>query len=181
VLERAGVPVGVVTAITAVEQLECRVVGRSDHAGACPMDMRLDAMLGAAEMTLTAEEAARRLGPPAVATVGRVDARPGAANIVAGEVRFTLDARHPDLVQHQRLVAALLESFAATAARRGLDFQSQRLLYQPSTPCSPELVETVRDAAAALGLPCLEMVSGAGHDTQVDIARGHGKRRRAPD
>ncbi|MBJ7601540.1 MAG: Zn-dependent hydrolase [Candidatus Nephthysia bennettiae] len=167
VLERAGVPVGAVTAITAVEQLECVVSGRADHAGGCPMDARLDAMLGAAEMTLAAAEEARRLGPPAVATVGRMEVRPGAPNIVAGEVRFTLDARHPELGRHQAYVRSLCDSFAALAVRRGLGFQTRRLLYQPPTASSPELVETVHAAAAALGLPVLDVVSGAGHDTQV--------------
>jgi allantoate deiminase len=167
VLERAGAPVGVVSAITAIEQLECRVAGRADHAGGCPMDVRLDAMLGAAEMTLAAAEEANRLGPPAVATVGRIQARPGAPNIVPGEVTFTLDARHSDLAQHEAFVRALRGSFAATAARRGLGFEAGRLLYQPPTACSPELVQTVEAAAAALDLPCLRMVSGAGHDTQV--------------
>jgi allantoate deiminase len=167
VLERAAVPVGAVTAITAIEQLECRVAGRADHAGGCPMDARLDAMLGAAEMTLAAADEARRLGPPAVATVGRLEARPGAPNIVAGEVLFTLDVRHPDLARHQAFVHTLKESFATRAASRGLGFETRRLLYQPPTSSSPELVETVKAAATALGLPCLEVVSGAGHDTQV--------------
>jgi allantoate deiminase len=167
VLERARVPVGVVTAITAIEQLECRVTGRADHAGGTPMDARLDAVLGAAEMALAAAEEARRQGAPAVATVGRIEASPGAPNIVAGEVRFTLDARHPDPARHQAYVSALLESFARLAARRGLGLETARLLYQPPTTSSPELVETVRAAATALGLPFLDMVSGAGHDTQV--------------
>jgi allantoate deiminase len=167
VLERARVPVGAVTAITAIEQLECRVTGRADHAGGCPMDARLDAMLGAAEMALAAAEEARRQGPPAVATVGRIEARPGAPNIVAGEVRFTLDARHPDAARHQAYVSALLDSFSTLATRRGLGLETTRLLYQPPTSSSPELVETVKAGANALGLPFLEMVSGAGHDAQV--------------
>jgi allantoate deiminase len=175
VLERAGVPVGVVTAITAVEQLECLVRGRADHAGGCPMDARLDALLGAAEMTLAAAEEARRLGPPAVATVGRMEVRPGAPNIVAGEVRFTLDARHPELARHQAYVRSLLDSFAAVADRRGLGLETRRLLYQPPTASSPELAQTVRDAAAALDLPVLDVVSGAGHDTQV-LARADVRR-----
>ena len=131
------------------------------------MDARLDAVLGASEMALAAAEEARRQGAPAVATVGRIEASPGAPNIVAGEVRFTLDARHPDQARHEAYVSALLESFATLAAGRGLGLETTRLLYQPPTTSSPELVETVRAAATAQGLPFLDMVSGAGHDTQV--------------
>jgi allantoate deiminase len=167
VLEGEGVPVAAVTAITAIEQLECRLTGRADHAGGCPMDSRLDPVLGMAEMALAAADAARRLGPPAVATVGRVEAHPGAPNIVAAQVVFTLDARHPDPATHEQFTGSLVQSFADIAGRRGLGFEARRLLYQPPTACSPELVATVKSAAAALHLPCLEMVSGAGHDTQV--------------
>jgi allantoate deiminase len=131
------------------------------------MDARLDPVLGAAEMTLAAADAALELGAPAVATVGRIEAQPGAPNIVAGEVVFTLDARHPDLARHQAFVSSLLDSFALLAARRGLGFEARRLLYQPPTTCPPELVEAVTAAAGALGIPCLQMISGAGHDTQV--------------
>jgi allantoate deiminase len=167
VLEREGVPVAAVSAITAIEQLECRLTGRADHAGGCPMDSRLDPVLGMAEMALAAADAARRLGPPAVATVGRVEAYPGAPNIVAAQVVFTLDARHPDPATHEQFVGSLVQSFADIAGGRGLGFEARRLLYQPPTACSPELVATVKSAAAALHLPCPEMVSGAGHDTQV--------------
>jgi allantoate deiminase len=118
-------------------------------------------------MALGAADAARRLGPPAVATVGRVETHPGAPNIVAAQVVFTLDVRHPDPAVHEQFAGSLVQSFADIAGGRGLGFEARRLLYQPPTACSPELVQTVRAAAASLQLPCLEMVSGAGHDTQV--------------
>jgi allantoate deiminase len=167
VLERERVPVAAVSAITGIEQLECRIAGRADHAGGCPMDARLDPVVALAEMVLAATEAARRLGPPAVATVGYVRALPGAPNIVAAEVVFTLDVRHPDLARHDAFVRSIRDSFEDIAARRGLSFRARRLLYQAPTNCSSELVETIEAAAAKLGLPCRQMVSGAGHDTQV--------------
>jgi allantoate deiminase len=167
VLERERVPVAAVTAITAIEQLECEIGGRADHAGGCPMDGRLDPVVALAEMVLAATEIARQLGPPAVATVGHVRAQPGAPNIVAAEVVFTLDARYPDLAGHEAYVRSIRDSFADIAARRGLSFRARRLLYQPPTTCSTELVETIEAAAGELGLPFREMVSGAGHDTQV--------------
>jgi allantoate deiminase len=172
VLERERVPVAAVTAITAIEQLECQIGGRADHAGSCPMDGRLDPVVALAEMVLAATEAATRLGPPAVATVGQVRALPGAPNIVAAEVNFTLDARYPELARHEAYVRSIRESFADIAARRGLSFRARRLLYQPPASCSTELVDTIEAAAAELGLPCRQMVSGAGHDAQVMIRAG---------
>jgi allantoate deiminase len=167
VLERAGIPVGAVTAITAIEQLEWRVVGRADHAGGFPMDARLDPMVAVAEMVSAATRAALELGAPAVATIGRILARPGSPNIVAAEVTFTLDARYPDPAGHERYLASLCQSFEAIARERGLDCHRARLAYQPPAQSSPEVVEAIRNAAAALGIPCMDMVSGAGHDTQV--------------
>jgi allantoate deiminase len=167
VLERDAIPVGAVTAITAIEQLECEVTGRADHAGGCPMDARRDPMLGVAEMILAATEAATELGAPAVATIGRIRARPGSPNIVAANVTFTLDARYPDPAVHERFVSSISETFASIAERHGLGYRQTRILYQPSTICSPELVQTIKSASADLGIQCMELVSGAGHDTQV--------------
>jgi allantoate deiminase len=136
------------------------------------MDARLDPVLGVAEMVQAATRAAQELGPPAVATIGRIRTMPGSPNIVAAEATFTLDARYPDLARHESFVASIQESFDAIAARRGLGLDRKRLLYQPPTMSSPELVETIIAAAGDLGLGCLEMVSGAGHDTQVMARAG---------
>jgi allantoate deiminase len=156
-----------VTAITAIEQLECEITGRADHAGGCPMDARLDPMLAFAEMVLAATSEARRLGPPAVATVGGVRAFPGAPNTVAARVVFTLDVRYPELERHRAYVKSVREAFEALAGRHGLGLEIRRLLYQPPVTCSAALVETIQETAARLGIPCRQMVSGAGHDTQV--------------
>jgi allantoate deiminase len=123
-------------------------------------------------MVLAATRAAQELGSPAVATIGRINARPGSPNIVAADATFTLDARYPDLARHERFVGSIQESFGGIAAGRGLRFGHKRLLYQPPTMSSPELVETIKAAAGDLGLGWLEMVSGAGHDTQVMARAG---------
>jgi allantoate deiminase len=174
-LEREGVAVGVVVAITAIEQLEFEVKGRADHAGGFPMDLRRDPMIGAAEMVMSATHAALKLGKPAVATVGRIRARPGSPNIVAADVTFTVDARYPDQARHEQFVAAIADSFNAIAHRNGLELSHKRLLYQPATQSTQELVATIKNAAAELGYPCREMVSGAGHDTQVLARAGVGR------
>jgi allantoate deiminase len=175
VLEKEGVPVAAVTAITAIEQLEFRIHGRADHAGGFPMDLRRDPMPAVAEMILSATRTALDLGKPAVLTVGRISARPGSPNIVAADVTFTIDARYPDQAVHEKLVASVSESFGSIAARLGLEMAQKRLLYQPATPCTPDVVEVIKRAAADNGYPCREMVSGAGHDTQV-LARAGVKR-----
>jgi allantoate deiminase len=171
-LEQKRIPVGVVEAITAIEQVECTVQGRADHAGGCPMDARLDPMIAVAQMVLEVTRLAKELGPPAVATVGRIVAEPGSPNIVAAEVRFTIDARYPDAGKHEQLMAHIGEACRAIAAAHGLGLRMARLTFQPPTASSPDLVRVISEAAGDLGLPHLTMVSGAGHDTQVLARRG---------
>jgi len=172
VLEREGIPVGVVTAITGLEEVECLVEGRADHAGGCPMDARLDPMIAAAGMILEITQLANELGPPAVATVGRIGARPGAPNIVAAEVRFTIDARSPDPEEQPRFMPRLIEACRVIAEAHGVRLRIERLAHQPPTLSTPQLVATISAAAADLAIPCRAMVSGAGHDTQVLARRG---------
>lgn len=167
VLEREGIPVGVVTAITGLEEIACVVVGRADHAGGCPMDARLDPMIAAARMILEITRLANELGPPAVATVGQIAALPGSPNIVAAEVRFTIDARSPDPEEQPRFMPRLIEACRVIAEAHGVRLRFERLAYQPPMPSTPELVALIAAAAADLAIPCREMVSGAGHDTQV--------------
>src|SRR4029077_17414768 len=93
-LEAEGLPLGVVTAINGATRLEVVVDGVAGHAGATPMSLRRDALTAAAEMTLAIEERARR-EPDLVATVGRLEAGPGAANVIPGHAQFSIDIRAP--------------------------------------------------------------------------------------
>ncbi len=167
VLEDGHLPVGIVEAITALEEFECTVVGRADHAGGFPMDARRDPIIPTAEMVLEITRLARELGPPAVATIGRISAAPGAPNIVAATIRFTIDVRYPDPVAHRHLVERIQEACQTIAARHSVGFNMEQLASQPPTQSSPELIALMCRAADDLELPYLKMVSGAGHDTQV--------------
>ncbi len=167
VLESRGVAVGIVEAITTLEEFECTLEGRADHAGGFPMDARRDPMIAAAEMILAITRLARTIGPPAVATIGRIVAEPGAPNIVAATVRFTIDVRYPDPAAHRRLVEEIEDACRTSAERHDVGLCMERLAFQPPTASSPDLIALMRAAADDLGLPYLAMVSGAGHDTQV--------------
>src|SRR6202044_1802060 len=93
-LEAEGLPLGVVTAINGATRFEVGVDGVAGHAGATPMSLRRDALTAAAEMMLSIEERARR-EPDLVTTVGRLEAWPGAANVIPGHVQFSIDIRAP--------------------------------------------------------------------------------------
>ena len=120
-LEGRDVPVGVVSAIAGATRAELEFAGRAGHAGTVPMDARHDAACAAAEWVL-AVEAAARAEPGLVATVGRLEARPGAPNVVPGAAVASLDVRHADDAVREAAVAALraeAQRIGAGARRRG--------------------------------------------------------------
>jgi allantoate deiminase len=165
-LELAGYPVGIVTGITGPREYWVELTGRSDHAGARPMDLRLDPMAGAAEIISGAINTALMMGRPAVTTVGRIMAEPGAPPIVPEKVSFTIDARHPDPEQRALLYERHEELMRSVAKRRGLEISWEITGEHLPCPCDPELVGILEQAAADQGIPAMRIPSGAAHDSQ---------------
>ncbi len=153
-LERAGVPLGVVTTIAGIVRCSREFGGRADHAGTTPMDVRRDALVAAAEYVLRVREVAAGI-EGAVATVGQLDLQPGAANVVPERVRLMVDARAPDQERLDRLAAEL-----------GLEDAHYVI---PPVALSPAVL---RDEVERRGLPVVELPSGAGHDAGVLAAAG---------
>ena len=165
VLQDTGNRVGLVTAIAGYVHADLLVHGRGDHAGATPMDLRLDPTLPLAETIVELERLASDAGHGTVGTVGEIDVDPGIINAVAAEVRFSLDIRGP-VDDAYRGVAGEIAAFAQEAARRrGMtaDYRERQTL--PSTPMDERIVAALEDAAKATGEPYMRMHSGAAHDT----------------
>jgi len=170
VLDSLGLPLGVVTSIAGQSRFTVDFRGHANHAGTTPMHLRRDALAAAARWISVVERHARAT-PGLVATVGSVEALPGASNIVPGEVRTSLDVRHSeDAVRHQS-AAALVDAAHRIAARRGIDFDCQRTFDQRATACDPCLVAALARAVAAAGFPVQRICSGAGHDAMILATR----------
>lgn len=165
-LEMAGLPVGVVTGITGPREYWVALTGRSDHAGARPMDLRRDPMAGAAEIISGVIDTAFRMGRPAVTTVGRIGAEPNLAPAVPDKVTFTVDARHPDPDQRALLYARHERLMREVASRRGLEIAWTIIGDQEPAPCDPALVATLEAAARQQETPFMRIPSGAAHDAQ---------------
>jgi len=163
VLEERGVPVGIVSAIAGQNRYVLTFTGEAGHAGTVPMDRRRDALLAAAEFVLAVETEARAT-PSLVATVGQIAVRPGATNVVPGEVTVSLDVRHADDPQRVAAARRLLEEAAHIAKRRNIDLASRQLSESATVQCSPNLVAALSEAVRDLGHPVVELASGAGHD-----------------
>src|SRR6185295_17254482 len=163
VLEKAGLPLGVVTTIDGVTRATIDVEGTAGHAGTVPMAMRHDALAAAAEMLLAIEERARRQ-PNLVATVGKLEVPRSAPNTIPGRVRFTLDLRSPADAERVKAVEDIKATMAAIAARRGV---MQRLTpghQAPAAHCDERLSNLLAAAAESCGAAPRRMPSGAGHD-----------------
>lgn len=165
VLQDTGNRLGVVNAIAGYVHADITVHGRSDHAGATPMDFRQDAGLVAAECMLELERLARATGKGTVGTVGEIELRPNLINAVPGEAKFSLDIRGVD-EEGFRGVAGDIAAFAKEAAeRRGMtaDYAQRQTL--PATPLDERVAGALEEAAEASGEPYMVMHSGAAHDT----------------
>lgn len=155
-------PVGIVTAIAGASRAKLMFTGLAGHAGTSPMHLRRDALTGAAEFILWVESYAKSL-PELVATVGQIAARPGAGNVIAGQVDLSLDVRHiEDQVRYQA-IKDLKEKAQTICKARGLEMYWQDLMDQPAVPMSETLIAQLK--TLNLGLPL--MPSGAGHDAMI--------------
>jgi allantoate deiminase len=163
VLEAAGHPLGVVTAIAGQSRFNLTFDGHAGHAGTTPMGLRRDALGAAAEFVLAAERAAND-EPGLVATVGEIGIPHGACNVIPGRVEATLDIRHQDDATRERAIAALRAEADAICARRAISVSWDPIAAHGATPCTPALVARLAEAVAATGVPVHELPSGAGHD-----------------
>jgi allantoate deiminase len=165
VLQDTGNRIGVVTAIAGYVHADVFVEGRADHAGATPMDFRLDVAPVCAEVILEVERLAREAGDGTVGTVGEIEFEPGIINVVPGRARLSLDTRGP-VETGFRSVATGVAAFAEQAARqRGLGASFRQRQTLPVAPMDRKIVAALEEAAEASGEPYRLMPSGAAHDT----------------
>jgi allantoate deiminase len=163
VLESEGLAVGVVTAINGFSRLRVTLRGVAGHAGTVPMNLRRDALAGAAECALAVERVA--LGhPELVGTVGRFEAKPGAINVIPGEVMFTVDVRAPNDPLREQAVATIRREIARICEARRLESQIESLQDFGVTACAPRLIAQMERAVESEGMRVRRLPSGAGHD-----------------
>ncbi len=166
VLESLGRPLGVVEAIVGQNRLELTFSGQANHAGTTPMNLRRDALAAAAEWIVTVENLAKQT-PEAVATVGFVEAKPGATNVIAGEARATLDIRHASDRARTEALDELIRQAESIAGRRGLTVKWRTLLAQHAVAMDPFLTDQIQQAIQKTGCDPHRMASGAGHDAMI--------------
>jgi allantoate deiminase len=166
VLENEASPLGIVNTIVGQTRLHLTFTGQSNHAGTTPMHLRHDALAATAEWIVATETYAKSHGN-LVATVGKINAVPGAINIIHGEVTVTLDLRHANNEARKTAIIALLDSATTIASKRGVEVSSKLLSQQDAVPMNPHLIHLLQAATVRAGFPSPTMTSGAGHDAMI--------------
>lgn len=170
-LFREGINIGVVEGIVAIEWWTFTFKGFANHAGTTPMNMRKDPMLPAAEFILAVNEVAKSIEGKQVATVGKIEAFPGAGNVIPGEVKLNLEIR--DLSSEKIwMMYSELEKRAEDFAEK---HQTTVLIDHIDVASKPaiadnEIRKIIDMQAKNLGLSTVSLPSGAGHDAQ-EMAR----------
>lgn len=168
-LEEADASLGYVTTIAGARRFRLTVLGEARHAGGTPYPRRRDALVGAAEAITAIERLARASG--GIATVGRIEARPGAVNVIAGRADLSLDLRAATDEERDALWEAMEAEISALCTARGLRFEARETHRAPAAPCAPWLQEAVVAGIAATGdLDPMGLWSRAGHDAMAMAA-----------
>jgi N-carbamoyl-L-amino-acid hydrolase len=170
VLDQSRTAIGAVEGIVGIRSWDVTVTGFANHAGTTPMDQRKNALVAAAELVLAVDRIVRATPGRQVGTVGRLEVRPGAPNVVPGAVDLSIEIRDLSTPTLDRLWAAIRSEAEAVMARHGTEWTvRERATNQPARS-DPRIRDLVEDSARGLGLTVRRLPSGAGHDAQ-NLAR----------
>ncbi len=165
-LEADGIQIGVVQGIVGIRRWTITVRGMQNHAGTTPMPQRRDALVAAADLIRDVNEVANTTPGRQVATVGRIEAVPGAPNVVPGEVRATLEIRDLEMGKIASVFAEIEGRARAVEEARGVTIALDPFYESLAAPTDPRFRDIVEASASALGYTNVRMPSGAGHDAQ---------------
>jgi beta-ureidopropionase / N-carbamoyl-L-amino-acid hydrolase len=167
ILEQNKTDIGVVEGIVGIKQWEVTIQGFANHAGTTPMDQRHDALLSGARFVEMVNRVVRGIPGRQVGTVGRMQAYPGATNVIPGKVVCSLELRDLSDAKVDSMFVKIRDEANAIGKRDGVTFAFAPLHENISAPSDPKMRGFIADAAKALGLSTRVMPSGAGHDAQA--------------
>lgn len=166
ILEHEHKSIGLIESIIGLGDIVIEVCGQVGHAGTTPIHLRRDALLGAARVLTGVREIASKSGGNAVATVGTITAEPGAANVIPGKVIMTVDYRNTSVTGMRSLKNKIVSHAELVGRQENLQVTCRLKSYTKPIRMSPRVLKTIQTSAGSLGLSCMRMQSGAGHDCQ---------------
>ncbi|MFT6898745.1 MAG: allantoate deiminase [Paraglaciecola sp.] len=165
VLEDQDLAVGIVSGIAGANRFSINITGQAGHAGTVPMSMRKDALAASSEMVLAIERIASAQN--IVATVGYLQCKSGAVNVICGETAFSLDIRSTDDELRDKAVGLIVDEITLIAKGRKVDIDITATHQAHAVRCDQQLQEKLANALQASGIKPYTLSSGAGHDTMA--------------
>lgn len=170
VLDTEKINIGVVEGIVGITQWEVKIEGFANHAGTTPMNQRRDAMLAAAKFIEAVNRIVTSVPGRQVGTVGKLQAWPGAYNVIPGKVVLGLELRDLDAAKVQLLYQKIRGEASEIAKSTGTSFDFTETNSIVPAPTDERIRKLIEETAKSLGLSTKWLPSGAGHDAQ-EIAR----------
>lgn len=167
ILDAKNKDIGVVEYIVGLYKKDVKIIGRADHAGTTPMDMRSDALEAAAIIISQLGDFTREVGEGSVATVGKLTVLPGAINVVSSEVNFTVDIRSKNSDNIRKISCWIEETLEQISERKNVRVRTWESLYLPPVKLSDQIVDVIEKNSNKLGFTNMKILSGAGHDAMA--------------
>ena len=171
-LARDKIDIGVVEGIVGIKRWDVTVTGFANHAGTTPMNERHDALLAASRFVEMVNRVIRSIPGRQVGTVGRIEAFPGAPNVIPGKVVFTLEVRDLSDANIDTIYARIAREAKSIGSQNGTQFAFAASHVSEAAPSTPRMRAIISEAAKSLGLSSRVMPSGAGHDAQAMAVLG---------
>ena len=166
-LEKAGMDIGIVEGIVAIDRYEVEIKGFANHAGTTPMPDRQDALLAASQLVIAVNEIVRKEPGRQVGTVGQLNVSPNSPNIVPGSVKLVVELRDLSAQKIALLGERIRARAAEIAAQTRTQIQMRPASHHDPAVATPEVQGSIEAACAKLGLKAMRLPSGAGHDAQA--------------
>lgn len=166
VLDREGLSIGLVENITGMVNFDVTIRGEQNHAGTTPMYLRKDPVVKTAELLLKLTENVKAISPTGVITFGEMELHPGVANVIPGNVHFSIDLRDGNgaaLLEEEAMVQRVI----GEAEADGFGVELKMYNHEEPVPMNRELVDCLEEAVKEAGIPYKRMNSGAGHDSMI--------------
>src|ERR1044072_7958151 len=170
ILDTEKINIGVVEGIVGINWWDVTIEGFANHAGTTAMNNRQDALLAAAKFIEAVNRVVTSVPGRQVGTVGRINALPGAPNVIPGKVVLSLELRDLDAAKINMLFEKIQAEAQKIASESKTKFDFKEINVNIPAPTDPRIRSMISDAARHLGLTTKQMPSGAGHDAQ-DMAR----------
>ena len=166
ILDRENISIGVVEGVVGIRRWNITIDGFANHAGTTPMDQRQDALYAAALLIAEIRQTITAMPGRQVGTVGRIQAFPGAPNVIPGSVTMSLEIRDLDMDKIDTLFKRILGTANTLSGHTDTSIAFEQFYESPAAITDERINGLIQDSADALGLSAMHMPSGAGHDSQ---------------